>query len=111
MAKVITLDGLPSISLDGNHRECVSPITVYSPTLERDVTFCGEDFKQSGGGFPRRRGRPRGTTVAKGAKAPKFAMCKKKSVRTLANGRRVCQCTDAGNRQFLPLNRCKSEED
>jgi len=110
MADVITLDGLESTKI-GATAECGRLVTIRSPVLNQDVQVCEVDVQRLTGkmgalGGRRKVGRPRGSTVARGAKKPRLKACKvPRKVRT-KRGRTICQCSDDGNRQILPNSRC-----
>ena len=101
MAKVLTLDGLPVTRLAGKRRTCAKTVEVYSPVLEKEVLVCAEDMPK------RKPGRPRGTTVKRGARKPRVPACKVARYVETKTGRKVCRCTDAGNKQIVTNSRCE----
>ena len=107
MAKVITLEGLPTTTAGVKESKC-EMVTVHSPTLGKDVQICREDAAKVAGDMPRerrRRGRPRGTTVKNGAKKPRVGACD--NPRWLTKGKRsFCRCGDKDNAQMLSNVAC-----
>jgi hypothetical protein len=114
MAKVITLDGLKGTKPVSVSRKCTFT-PMYSPTLDREVQVCKEDvqrLQETSGGMSvqkRGRGRPRGSTVARGARKPTVKSCSKTKVVETKSGRQICKCSDSGNTQILPNSRCGLE--
>jgi len=112
MSKVITLEGLQSKNVEPPFGRCSETVTVYSPTLEREVEVCKNDITKAvieqNIAIKRRRGRPRGTTVSKGAKRPSVKACS--APRWVTKGKRsFCRCSDKGNAQMLPNKACGKE--
>ena len=108
---VITLDGLESAKLSGTPESCGRLVTINSPVLGQEVRVCESDVKRIAGGldqtYPKRkRGRPKGSTVMAGAKRPKLKKCISTKIFVTKRGRKICKCTDKGNKQILPNNRC-----
>ena len=109
MAKVITLEGLEAQNVERPFGKCTDTVTVYSPTLEREVEVCRADITKAvieqNIAIKRRRGRPKGTTVSRGAKRPSVKTCS--SPRWVTKGKRsFCRCSDRGNAQMLPNKAC-----
>lgn len=102
MAEIVTLDGLKAERPGG---ACGKTVTVDSPTLNRAVSVCWNDaeaISKALEGLRTRKGRPRGTTAAKGARKPKVTKCTDPK---MVKGR--CKCTTKGNSQFLPRSACR----
>lgn len=116
MAKVITLDGLQTATLNNLKSKklgaikCKRTVQVYSPTLGQEVEICEEDAvraaKKSGGFSTGKRGRPKGSTVRRGAKKPQVRSCSTTKIVRTKKGRKVCRCSDKGNTQILPNSNC-----
>ncbi|MFH1557533.1 MAG: hypothetical protein ABII76_22220 [Pseudomonadota bacterium] len=117
MADVITLDGLETGTLAGAGASCGKLVPIHAPVLGQTIQVCESDVKRMAGlgavdevvnlGAPKRSpGRPRGTTVKRGAKAPKFGACSKTKKITTKTGRVLCKCADQGNGQILAGRLC-----
>lgn len=116
MAKVITLDGLKTGTLKHlrskslGRVKCKRTVSAYSPTLDREVEICEEDAvraaKKSGGIRTGKRGRPKGSTVKRGARRPNVKSCSVTKIVKNRRGRKVCRCGDSGNTQILPNSKC-----
>ena len=111
MSKVITLDGLKTGSLDRKHRGgCEKTMRMYSPTVDREVDVCtdaAQRHAESPMGLKRKPGRPKGSTVKRGAKKPRVKSCKTPKWIRGKKGRKVCRCADSGNTQILKNSVCR----
>lgn len=111
MASVITLEGLPSAgtTVPGELRQCTERVKAFSPTLNEDVEVCKEDLtrvQDRAHGMKRPKGRPKGTTVKRGAKKPSVTVCQT-TVWVQREGKRgICKCRDKGNSQIMPHSKC-----
>ena len=107
MGDVITLDGLKSSKLAGTSK-CGKLVSINAPMLGQSIKVCESDVQRMAGlsGSKRRAGRPKGTTVKKGARAPRFKECKKTKVVKTKSGKKICKCADRGNGQILANTRC-----
>lgn len=112
MADVITLDGLENAQVAGT-AECGSLISVHSPVLGQSIRVCEVDAKRMAAvgavsaPIAGRRGRPKGSTVKRGAKRPKLKKCNRAKLVTTKTGRKLCKCADPGNGQILSSARCR----
>lgn len=120
MSKAITLTGLKTASkLDGVPDKC-TPVTIFSPALDGEISVCKEQLTE----VRRRRGRPRGSSpkniaykTKKGsrANAPKTPFCprdKRTWVSITRNGKKEkrCRCNmpgKGGNRRYLKNTECQ----
>ena len=110
-ADVITLDGLPhGKEIKPPRRDCGELVEVYLGVLNQKVRVCERDMDGIGtapqAARRKKRGRPRGTTVKNGARAPKVSACSTSKVITRKDGRRVCMCADKGNSRILKNEIC-----
>lgn len=109
---VITLDGLKTVKLAGTPDTCGRLVSIEAPMLGQAIQVCETDVKRLAGGLGyspegRKPGRPKGSTVKSGrARKPRVKDCKKTTVIVTKRGRRVCKCTDKGNKQIMPNKRC-----
>lgn len=103
MVDVLTMDGLRATYPD---RKGCTPITVHSRVLGQDVTVCSEDLREALEQAPKKKGRPRGSSVKKGAKRPKVPQCQATETIVTRKGKKVCRCATPGNRQILPHSKC-----
>ena len=113
MAKVITLSGLDQTASVGP-RQC-TPVKAHLPEFGREVTLCKESLP-SGLDAPmvpvrRGRGRPKGSTVKKGAKRPwARKQCSHAVFKTNKRGQTRCQCTDSGMHSFQKRSVCERND-
>jgi hypothetical protein len=104
--KVLTIEGIEKADVPNRYQQC-NRVTAYAPSLDREVVVCAEDLKsplpqdQMVPVSKRGRGRPKGTTVKRGAKKPRVNPCAHAEMKVTKGGRRVCQCNDGNNRQIL----------
>lgn len=127
---VITLDGLETRGINESSGDCGKLVEVHAPVLGRSIRVCENDVQRMGaepakvaGVSPvtlaatpstvidtniqrRRPGRPRGATVANGARAPRVAQCKTFRTITAKSGREMCKCADGGNGQIVAGRFC-----
>ena len=105
---VITLDGLQTGKLTGGG-DCGRIVPVHSSVLGQTVRMCEQDAKRLAGIGEisnNKGGRPRGATVANGARKPRVSKCKKTKIVETKTGRLVCKCADRGNGQILAGDIC-----
>lgn len=98
MARVITLDGLPTANLDLQYRRCPVTETYYSPTLGEEVTVCVGQTPKRRGPVTRRRKVRKGISPSSCTK-----MVRKRNKRT---GKTMCLCVEPKG-QILPMEYCK----
>lgn len=123
MAKAITLSGVEQAAyVPTQHRVC-TPVEVFSPTLNQNVTVCRESMPPTletpkptmiappVATTSTRRGRPKGTrpgTVDKKGRPiakPKFPACTRYEFVNTKKGRR-CKCT-RGQGKYAPNSMCR----
>ena len=108
-ADVITLDGLPvGKEVKPPKRSCGKLVEVYLGVLDQNVRVCERDLDgiNSAPKLVKRRGRPKGSTVKNGAKAPRVGACSAKKIVTRKDGRRMCKCNDPNNSRILKNSDC-----
>jgi hypothetical protein len=109
---VITLDGLSTGTLGQDTAECGKLVPINAPMLGKTIQVCETDVKRIAGmegqpvSAPRRRGRPKNSTVKNGARRPNFKECKTTKVVVTKSGRKICMCADKGNGQILAGAMC-----
>jgi len=76
-------------------RRCGKVVMVHSEVTGTSIKVCETDLlkieDQSVSGLT---GRPKGTTVAKGARPPRFATCRAARWIDTKRGHKVCKCTE-----------------
>jgi hypothetical protein len=109
-ADIITLDGLPvgREITPPKQKECGELVEVYLGVLDQNVRVCQRDLDrlETAPKLVKRRGRPRGSTVKNGAKAPKVGACQVTKIVTRKDGRRMCKCADSNNSRILKNEVC-----
>lgn len=110
-ANIITLDGLPtSEGVKPPRRSCGKLVEVYLGVLDQKVRVCERDLAGVSTAPQlinrRKRGRPKGTTVRMGAKAPVVTACTTSKVVQRKDGRRMCKCNDPNNSRILKNEVC-----
>jgi len=110
-ADVITLDGLPtSKEFKPPKRPCGELKEIYLGVLDQKIRVCERDLDGISSApqlvTRKRRGRPKGSTVKNGAKAPAVAACTNHKTVVRKDGRRMCKCADQGNSRILKNSVC-----
>ena len=123
MAKAITLSGVEQAAyVPTQHRVC-TPVEVWSPTLNQNVTVCRESVPDNGSQIPvpamvlppapKKKGRPKGSKPGapdkkgKTIPRPKFPSCSRYEWVSTRKGPR-CKCT-RGQGKYAPASMCKGQ--
>jgi len=112
--KILTLEGLKTSKLSEKHSKCET-VKAYSPVLDQEVIVCKDALdhlpNQLPGSLGRRgRGRPKGSTVKRGARRPRVTECTRTKIVKTKSGKMICKCDSAGNSRILPHSRCRLEK-
>jgi len=109
---ILTLEGLKTSKLSEKHSKCETT-KAYSPTLGKDVLVCKDVLEHLPTGDPvrkRGRGRPKGSTVKRGARKPRVTTCTRTKIVKTKSGKMICKCDSTGNSRILPHSKCRLEK-